>query len=167
MTKFDDLPSETQGKGMAAVMKFLKDNGYVNLGEASKALDCPHQMIWDKITAEAGLPECEPPQFIEVGELVYTILKDAWDDIQWPRFVPVPEPGQSIEDDECGWVSVHIATASDIETFLAAEPDWTEKPDWCTPLTIMGLKFIVGYAKQEKVGPDESLLRALGMVTEH
>ncbi|MCH8091343.1 MAG: hypothetical protein IIC57_03240 [Proteobacteria bacterium] len=151
MTKFEDLPKEMQRDGVGAVIEFLRDNGYANLDEAAKALNCSHQMVWDKIMSTAGLPECETPG----------------DDIPWPRFVPLPEPGQSIEDDECEWISFDIATVSDVETFLAAEPDWAEKPDWCTPLTIMGFKCLVESAKQRKVDPDECLLLALGMITKH
>jgi hypothetical protein len=95
-----------------------------------------------------------------------TKLEDVWDEIKWPRFVPVPKPGQSIEDDECGWVSFDKATISDIETFLAAEPDWTQKPEWRTPLTIRALTLIVDHAKQQKVGPDVKLLPLLGMIKE-
>ena len=65
------------------------------------------------------------------------------------------------------WKTLGIATVSDVETFLAAEPDWVEKPDWCTPLAILGFKFLVECAKQRKVGPDESLLPALGMIKKH
>ena len=89
------------------------------------------------------------------------------DDIQWPRFVPIPEPGQSIEDDECEWISFLLATQRDVETFLAAEHDWAERPEWYTPFTVMALKALVECAKQRKVDPDECLLLALGMITKH
>ena len=166
MTKFEDLPDEMQSKGIRAVMEFLTDNGHANLEEAAKVLNCSPQMVWDKIMGAAGLPECEPPEFIEVGEPAYMTPKDAWDEIKWPRWVPVPEPGQSIEDDECMWKTLETATVSDVETFLAAEPDWTEKPDWCKPSTIMRLKFLVDYAKKT-ARPDHNFLRVLGLVTEH
>ena len=151
MTKFEDLPKEMQRDGVRAAIEFLRDNGYANLDAAAKALNCSHQMVWDKIMGTAGLPECEL-----LGE-----------DIQWPRFLPLPEPGQSIEDDECEWISFLLATVSDVETFLAAEHDWAERPEWYTPFTVMALKALVECAKQRKVDPDECLLLALGMITKH
>ena len=80
-----------------------------------------------------------------------------WGEIEkLPQFLPVPKPGQSI-DDECEHVALEMATIGDIETFLAEEPDCIEGPDWCTPNTIMTLKWLVEWAKAEKVGPADGV----------
>ncbi len=128
MTKFEDLPLEMQSRGIRAVREFMINGGYAYLGEAVKALNCSFQMVWDKIMSAAGLPECEAPEFIEVGKPADTTPQGIWDEIRkLPKFLPLPKPGQSIEDDECAFVSILIATVGDLKTFLKAE---RIKPGW-------------------------------------
>ncbi len=166
MTKFEDLPLEMQSRGIRAVREFMINGGYAYLGEAVKALNCSFQMVWDKIMSAAGLPECEAPEFIEVGPPVDTTLEVVWEGIRkLPRCLPVPKPGRSVEDDECGFVLIEIATVDHLETFLEAER--IESSGWCTPSAVMALEFLVAWAEEENVGPDEGVLLALGVIQKH
>ena len=166
MTKFEDLPLEMQSRGIRAVREFMINGGYAYLGEAVKALNCSFQMVWDKIMSAAGLLECEAPEFFEVGQPVNTTLEGVWEEIRkLPRCLPLPKPGQSVEDDECELVLLEIATVGDLETFLEAER--IESTGWCTPSAVGALKFLVDWAEQKNVGPDEGVLLALGVIQKH
>ena len=157
MTKFDEMPMEAQGKAVQAVRKFLMDSDYDHIEDASEILGCSPRMVWDKIMADAGLPECEPPEFIETE----MTLNEALDTLSLPKWIPVPEPGQSLDDDDCQWVTFDTATVSNVETFLAAEPSDFD------PHALMSLQFLVGVAKQAKASPDENLLLVAGMIQKH
>lgn len=50
-----------------AVANFLRDGGHNNLAEAMETLGMEPQELWSMIVIEAGLPDCVPPQMIEVG----------------------------------------------------------------------------------------------------
>ena len=52
---------------------------------------------------------------------------DYLDDIQWPRFIAVPPPGQSIDDDDCPHYSLANATVQHMTTFLLHEPPYVDK----------------------------------------
>ena len=67
MTKYDDLPDIAQARMDRAVYDFLVHNEYRNLRHACEILNMPPQQVFDKIMAEAGLPECEMPLSIQVG----------------------------------------------------------------------------------------------------
>ena len=91
-----------------------------------------------------------------------------WGEIEkLPQFLPVPKSGQSIDDDECEHVALEMATIGDIETILAEEPDFIGGPDWYTPNAIMVLKWVMEWAKAEKVSPADGVFLALRLIQKH
>ena len=64
---YDDLNADTQGKINGAVITFLRDGGHPNLAAATGTLGMEPQELWSMIVIEAGLPDCVPPQMIQVG----------------------------------------------------------------------------------------------------
>ncbi len=64
---YDDLDDRTQGEIGRAVVNFLRDGGHRNLAGAMDTLGMEAQELWSMIVADAGLPDCTPPQMIQVG----------------------------------------------------------------------------------------------------
>ena len=77
-------------------------------------------------------------------------------DIQWQRFVAVPKPGQSIDDDDCPHASLLNATVRDMTTFLLHEPPYVDKT------TREKLAQLVNYARA-KAKPDDNFLESIGI----
>ncbi len=64
--KYDSKEPQARAKAARAAAKFLLENDYISLQEASEALGLSLQGLWEKIMAEAGLPACEAPTFMLV-----------------------------------------------------------------------------------------------------
>ena len=60
---FESLLPEDRAKVAAAASQFLLRNDYVSLFEAAEMRDIAVQELWNKILADAGLPECDLPGF--------------------------------------------------------------------------------------------------------
>ncbi len=78
------------------------------------------------------------------------------EDIQWPAWIAVPKPGQSIDADDCLHVSTFKATVQQMTTFLLHEPPHVDKT------TLEKLSQLVNYARA-KAKPGDNFLEALGM----
>lgn len=60
---YENLPPDDRAKVAAAASQFLLQNDYVSLFEAAEMRDIAVQELWNKILADAGLPECDLPGF--------------------------------------------------------------------------------------------------------
>ena len=78
------------------------------------------------------------------------------DDFQWPAWIAVPKPGQSIDDEDCLHVSLLNATVQQMTTFLLHEPPHLDKTTW-EKLTLM-----VNHVRAE-ASPEDNFLETLGM----
>ncbi len=84
---------------------------------------------------------------------------DYLDDVQWPVWVAVPKPGQSIDDDDCPHWSLFNATVQQMTTFLLHEPSYVDKT------TREKLAQMVNYARA-KAKPDDNFLESIGVPRE-
>ncbi len=78
-----------------------------------------------------------------------------WDDINWPQYVAVPKPGQTIDDSDCSYVFICDATVQQMTIFLLHEPDYVDKAS-----RVM-LTQLVNVARA-RAGPDHNFLETLG-----
>ena len=84
------------------------------------------------------------------------MLKDDYlSDVQWPSFIAMPKPGQSIDDDDCLWTSLFNATVQQMTIFLLHEPQFVDET------TRKKLTRMVNYAR-DKAKPDDNFLESIG-----
>ena len=56
------------------------------------------------------------------------MMKDEYfKDFKPPRFIALPKPGQSIDDDDCLWTSLFNATVREMTIFLLHEPAYVDE----------------------------------------
>ncbi len=78
------------------------------------------------------------------------------DDVQWPAWIAVPKPGQSIDADDCLHVSLFKATVQHMTVFLLHEPPHLDKT------TQEELAKLVNYARA-RAKPGDNFFEALGV----
>ena len=77
-------------------------------------------------------------------------------DANLPSCIALPKPGQSIDDDDCQWLSVFLATVQQMTIFLLHEPAHIDKE------SRERLAQLVNYARL-KAKPDDNFFEALGV----
>ena len=84
-------------------------------------------------------------------------LKDEYfEDVEWPSYIALPKPGQSIDDDDCLWTSLFNATVQQMTIFLLREPPFVDET------TRKKLAQMVNFARA-KAKPDDNFLEAIGV----
>ncbi len=85
------------------------------------------------------------------------MMKDEYfKDFDWPAYIALPKPGQSIDDGDCPYTKLFNATVQQMTVFLLHEPAYVDEK------TRRKLCQMVNYARA-KAKPDDNFFEAIGI----